>query len=159
MKKKTTPARIAGLRHTLGLSQKELGTLLGTTQTTIARWESGKAKPSGEAAVRLEQLLATVDDPEQAKKLIELITAGGGLVAAAALLKLGAAAMLDKKNPFIQAMLSNCHFNLARTDQTGDHQEKSLKSLQEAYDLRNNSSSDAVRLEIEADHARLHRCR
>ena len=72
-----------------------------------------------------------------------------------AVLKLGAAAMLDAQNPFIHAMLANCHFNLGRTDQTGDHYEKSLSSLKTAYDLRNKAASDAVRLEIEADYALL----
>jgi len=72
-----------------------------------------------------------------------------------AVLKLGAAAMLDAKNPLIHAMLANCHFNLARTDQSEDHSQKSLESLKTAYELRNNASSDAVRLEIEADYALL----
>ena len=100
------------------------------------------------------ELLAGLDLLEQS-----MAYPGGSLKAAElldrAVLKLGSAAMLDKKNPFIQAMLANCHFNLARTDETGDHQEKSLKSLKAAYDLRSNASSDAVRLEIEADYALL----
>jgi nucleotide-binding universal stress UspA family protein len=100
------------------------------------------------------ELLAGMDLLEQA-----MAFPTGSLKAAEllerAVLKLGAAAMLDAKNPLIHAMLSNCHYNLARTDRTEGHQEKSLESLKRAYELRNNASSDAVRLEVEADYALL----
>jgi len=100
------------------------------------------------------ELLAGLDLLEQA-----LAYPRGSLKAAElldrAVLKLGAAARLDAKNPFIHAMLANCHFNLAKTDQTGEHYEKCLDSLKTAYDLRLNATSDAVRLEVEADYALL----
>lgn len=115
-----------------------------------------------------EELAAPVSSNVRARRellagldLLEQATAypRGSLKAAElldrAVLKLGAAARLDAKNPFIHAMLANCHFNLGKTDQTGEHYEKCLKSLETAYDLRHNASSDAVRLEVEADYALL----
>jgi len=92
----------------------------------------------------LEQAMAY---PRESLKAAELLDR--------AVLKLGAAARLDAKNPLIHAMLANCHFNLGKTDQTGEHYEKSIESLNNAYELRDNASSDAVRLEVEADYALL----
>ena len=43
-----TPERIRGLRKKLGLSQRELGVLVGATLGAVASWEKGKFRPSGE---------------------------------------------------------------------------------------------------------------
>ena len=54
-----TPVRIAGLRKKLGISQKELGILVGASIGAVASWESGKFKPQGEkkaAMVALRRL-------------------------------------------------------------------------------------------------------
>ena len=42
-----SPASIQKHRSRLGLTQKQLGTLLGVSTVTIGNWESGKAKPQG----------------------------------------------------------------------------------------------------------------
>lgn len=42
-----TPERIRKLREALGLTQKEMAEELGITRVTIARWETGTAKPKG----------------------------------------------------------------------------------------------------------------
>ena len=42
-----TPERIRGLRTKLGLSQRELGVLVGATLGAVASWEKGKFRPSG----------------------------------------------------------------------------------------------------------------
>ena len=42
------PERIRGLRQKLGLSQRELGVLVGATLGAVASWEKGKFRPSGE---------------------------------------------------------------------------------------------------------------
>jgi DNA-binding transcriptional regulator YiaG len=40
-----TPERIQGLRKKLGISQRELGILIGASLGTVAMWEKGKFKP------------------------------------------------------------------------------------------------------------------
>ena len=42
-----TPERIRGLRNKLGLSQRELGVLVGASLGAVASWEKGKFKPQG----------------------------------------------------------------------------------------------------------------
>jgi transcriptional regulator with XRE-family HTH domain len=42
------PERIRGLRNKLGLSQRELGVLVGATIGAVASWEKGKFRPRGE---------------------------------------------------------------------------------------------------------------
>src|SRR4030043_2219771 len=42
-----TPERIAGLRRKLGISQRELGVLVGATTGAVLSWEKGKFKPQG----------------------------------------------------------------------------------------------------------------
>lgn len=43
-----TPERIAGLRKKLGISQRELGILVGATIGAVASWEKGKFRPRGD---------------------------------------------------------------------------------------------------------------
>src|SRR4030043_987651 len=42
-----TPERIRGLRKKLGISQRELGVLVGATTGAVLSWEKGKFKPQG----------------------------------------------------------------------------------------------------------------
>ena len=51
-----TPDRIAGLRKKLGLSQRELGVLVGASLGAVASWEKGKFKPQGEKKAALVAL-------------------------------------------------------------------------------------------------------
>ncbi len=51
-----TPQRISGLRKKLGISQRELGALVGATIGAVASWEKGKFKPQGEKKAALVAL-------------------------------------------------------------------------------------------------------
>jgi len=51
-----TPQRIAGLRKKLGISQRELGILTGSSLGAVASWEKGKFKPQGEKKAALVAL-------------------------------------------------------------------------------------------------------
>jgi DNA-binding transcriptional regulator YiaG len=51
-----TPERIRGLRKKLGLSQRELGVLVGATLGAVASWEKGKFRPRGEKKAALVAL-------------------------------------------------------------------------------------------------------
>ena len=51
-----TPERIRGLRKKLGISQRELGVLVGATNGAVLSWEKGKFKPQGEKKAALVAL-------------------------------------------------------------------------------------------------------
>ena len=51
-----TPHRIRGLRKKLGISQRELGVLTGTSLGAILSWEKGKFKPRGDKKAALVAL-------------------------------------------------------------------------------------------------------
>lgn len=72
-------------RRRAGLTQRELAGLAGTTQSSIARWESGRSEPSFANVVRLLRLCGFVldvhleryddglrDDWSQAQRLLRL---------------------------------------------------------------------------------------
>lgn len=44
---------IRAARHRAGITQKELGRRLGTTQSVVARWESGRVSPTVETLSRV----------------------------------------------------------------------------------------------------------
>ena len=46
--------KVAAVRHTLGLSQAEFGTLLGVSKHTVIGWEQGRRVPSGAARTLLK---------------------------------------------------------------------------------------------------------
>jgi DNA-binding transcriptional regulator YiaG len=48
-----TPERIQGLRKKLGISQRELGMLLGASVGAVLSWEKGKFRPMGEKKATL----------------------------------------------------------------------------------------------------------
>jgi DNA-binding transcriptional regulator YiaG len=48
-----TPERIRGLRKKFGLSQRELGVLVGATLGAVASWEKGKFRPREEKKAAL----------------------------------------------------------------------------------------------------------
>jgi len=51
-----TPKRIRNLRMKLGISQRELGILVGATIGAILAWEKGKYRPTGEKKAALVAL-------------------------------------------------------------------------------------------------------
>ena len=51
-----TPERIRSLRKKLGISQRELGVLVGATIGAVLSWEKGKFKPKGEKKAALVAL-------------------------------------------------------------------------------------------------------
>ena len=51
-----TPERIRHLRQKLGISQRELGLLVGATNGAVLSWEKGKFKPQGEKKTALVAL-------------------------------------------------------------------------------------------------------
>ncbi len=51
-----TPGRIRHLREKLGISQREMGILVGATLGAVASWEKGKFKPQGEKKAALVAL-------------------------------------------------------------------------------------------------------
>ena len=51
-----TPERIRHLRQKLGISQRELGLLVGATNGAVLSWEKGKFKPQGEKKAALVAL-------------------------------------------------------------------------------------------------------
>jgi len=51
-----TPERIRGLREKLGISQRELGVLVGATTGAVLSWEKRKFKPQGEKRAALVAL-------------------------------------------------------------------------------------------------------
>ncbi len=51
-----TPERIQGLRKKLGISQRELGVLVGASTGAVLSWEKGKFKPQGEKKAALVAL-------------------------------------------------------------------------------------------------------
>jgi DNA-binding transcriptional regulator YiaG len=48
-----TPGRVRRLREKLGISQRELGALVGATLGAVASWEKGKFRPRGEKKAAL----------------------------------------------------------------------------------------------------------
>lgn len=56
---RATPASIRRHRHRLGLSQADLGELLGVSTNTVVRWEAGTSKPRAQhrgALIKLRDL-------------------------------------------------------------------------------------------------------
>ncbi len=56
---KGNPRKIHQIRKRLGLSQAELGQLLGVAGNTVARWERGELVPPKVAVLAAEYLLIT----------------------------------------------------------------------------------------------------
>ena len=51
-----SPAYLAALRESLGLTQAQLGRLIGRDKLTVSRWERGAISPSPQALARLYAL-------------------------------------------------------------------------------------------------------
>jgi transcriptional regulator with XRE-family HTH domain len=65
---------IVQARRTAGLTQRELATRAGTTQSSVARWESGRSEPAFGTVVRLLRRYddGLRDDWHQAQQLLQL---------------------------------------------------------------------------------------
>lgn len=50
------PDAIRALRHSLGLSQRDLAEKIGVTPSNISRWEAGRTRPRGPAVKLLAGL-------------------------------------------------------------------------------------------------------
>lgn len=57
---------ICAVRKRLGLSQEKLAEELGVSRNTISRWERGEFNPTADKIAALEQLIATLEPPEEA---------------------------------------------------------------------------------------------
>lgn len=72
----------SAVRHALGLTQAEFAALLGHAVPTIARWESGRAKPCPASRALLEELQTQVPAAgESRQKVLDFLRAcsrGGG---------------------------------------------------------------------------------
>ena len=69
--------------------------------------------------------------------------------------RLTAARAVEKDNPFIDLLLANCCFNLARLRESEDEWALFNKHLERAYQERENATTAAVKMEVEADYALL----
>ncbi len=76
-------SQIAGLRHSLGLSQVEFGQLFGTHFMTVSKWERGVLKPTAYQVALMNQFQATANaKKEQAQEQVKSLLIGAGVVAA-----------------------------------------------------------------------------
>jgi len=55
-----TPQEIKSLRHALGRSQAELAKIIGASEPSVARWETGKSRPIPSYLEKLRKLQAWV---------------------------------------------------------------------------------------------------
>jgi transcriptional regulator with XRE-family HTH domain len=55
---KNLPSCIKSRRQNIGLTQKQLAKLVGVTDVTISRWESGQREPVASDFLRLCEVLA-----------------------------------------------------------------------------------------------------
>ncbi|MBO4299559.1 MAG: AAA family ATPase [Clostridia bacterium] len=74
--------RLFELRKKAGLSQTELGKLLGVTNKAVSKWENGSAKPALGTAQRLADALNValnelLDPPAGGKKISKIVITGG----------------------------------------------------------------------------------
>lgn len=59
-----TPEEIKRRRDAKGLSQQELGDLIGASRRAVTNWETGKSEPRGSNLRALEKALAPDDDDQ-----------------------------------------------------------------------------------------------
>jgi DNA-binding transcriptional regulator YiaG len=76
-----SPTRLRQMRERLGLSRREVGLLIGTTEQSLYNWESGSARPRPLMIAALAQVREG-GKREAMKKLAELAEAGAAKPAA-----------------------------------------------------------------------------
>lgn len=57
-----SPAAARAIRLAAGVSQRQVGEVLGVDRVTVARWESAERRPRGDLAVRYGELLEGLRD-------------------------------------------------------------------------------------------------
>jgi transcriptional regulator with XRE-family HTH domain len=76
-----TPERVNHIRKRGGLTQQQLGAILGTTAATVSRWERGVdpiSEEKGALLRRIEERQRTEEQWEETKeRLLRAVTAGG----------------------------------------------------------------------------------
>lgn len=94
-----TPERIRFLRKRLGLSQKQLGTLLNVHQTLVSHWEQGLRTPDEYQQEQLRHLYRSAQsiNEKQHDRFSSLMAAG--LVAGALAFLIGIALLLTGSDP------------------------------------------------------------
>ena len=90
-----TPKQIKDLRTALKLTQEELAQILGTTKTSVARYEMerGGSRPQGDVKNKLDQLYSFITnvEPGEKEQVQQIRNTGiGGLASLAAILTIGA---------------------------------------------------------------------
>ena len=75
-----TIENVKGFRAQLGLSQSELGRLLGVETRSVSRWETGTSRPTGSAEAILSGLKEKLDkDPDSFPQIRDLIAGAVGV--------------------------------------------------------------------------------
>lgn len=74
-----SPKKIRRLRERLGMSQRQFAEALGVKQSTVWRWESGRATPGETYREILRFWQERLEDQKNRERLKELLKAGGAL--------------------------------------------------------------------------------
>lgn len=90
---------------------------------------------------QLERALAFEKDAPQSISLLE-----------GALANLNSAALLDEGNPLIHMAIASVYFNLARSETNDENLTRYYKSLQRAFEVRDATKVESIRIEIEGDY-------
>jgi transcriptional regulator with XRE-family HTH domain len=76
-----SPKRVKQIRTRAGLTQEQLGSILGTTDATVSRWERGVdpvGEPNASLLRRIEERQRAEEQWEETKEqLLRAVTAGG----------------------------------------------------------------------------------
>ena len=56
---------VRSLRHSAGLSLREVATAVGVSPTTVLRWEDGEARPTGRRALAYAEMLERLTQPSR----------------------------------------------------------------------------------------------
>ncbi len=89
-----TPQEVKDIRAGLGITQEALSEVLGLNKTSVMRYETGKARPTGATLTKLLQLQETLKDEEGRTKLRKLLCQIGGAAMLASMISFSAALFL-----------------------------------------------------------------
>jgi DNA-binding transcriptional regulator YiaG len=54
--------RVREIRRRAGLTQDEIASALGVTESCVSHWEAGRRQPRGKVAIRYGRLLAALEE-------------------------------------------------------------------------------------------------
>jgi len=60
------------IREAAGLSVRELASGIGVDASTLWRWETGRSRPRGDAAIRWQRTLQALNDEVERQRQVEL---------------------------------------------------------------------------------------